>query len=130
MATCNAQVLMQEGNCFCGVTVRPFQIAKLALLCEMIKILNPMATCDLPTLMQSAKCFCGVTTNPFEMVELQMLCELRSALSGGISGVTGVDCGTGDPVAAPISGCTLYYRTDNGNLWMWNGSAWILLIGS
>lgn len=41
----------------------------------------------------------------------------------------GVTCGTSDPVDAPASGCGLYYRTDTGTVWYWNGSAWIILFG-
>lgn len=130
MATCNVSVLLSDGACFCGATVSPVKLAKLSLLCAIAKALDPMAVCDLPTLLTEGKCFCAVTKNPFEIAELQLLCNIRAGITGEISGVTGVNCGTADPVAAPVSPCTLYYRSDVGSLWMWNGSTWVALISA
>lgn len=78
---------MQAGKCFCGVTVKPADIAELTLLCQILTTLNPMATCDVPTLMDSAKCFCAVTNNPLEKIKLQLLCEIKAVSGTGGGGV-------------------------------------------
>lgn len=128
MASCSISALMQGAGGFNAAASTPYQLAKLALLCSILKTMNPMATCDLPTLLSDAKCFCAVTNKPFEKVELQLLCEIRAAFSGAVSGVTGVDCGSADPVAPPVTGCTLYYRTDTGGLFGWDGGAWFPIV--
>jgi|GEM_PF-2034991 len=51
-----------------------------------------------------------------------------SNISGGGTGGSGVECGAADPAAAPSGSCGLYYRTDNGNLWFWDGAAWQAMI--
>lgn len=128
MPSCNVQALMAGSGGFNAVAATPYQLTKLVLLCHAIQQLNPAMTCNVPALMKDAACFCAVANTPFEKVELQLLCELVNAISGTISGVTGVNCGQADPVAPPVSGCTIYYRSDNGAFWFWNGSAWIQFI--
>ena len=58
-----------------------------------------------------------------------MILGAVSAIAGGGSGGSGVTCGVGDPVAAPSGSCGLYYDTTNGDLWKWNGAAWVEIIG-
>lgn len=125
MATCDVPALLSSGACFCGATVSPVKLAELSLLCGIARALDPMAVCDLPTLLEQGKCFCKVTKNPFEIAKLQLLCNIRAGITGEISGVTGVNCGDGPPVGAPVSVCTLYYDNLTGTIWEWNGVAWI-----
>jgi hypothetical protein len=75
--------------------------------------------------MNDAKCFACLGPREMQLIELQLLCEILAASS---TSVGAVDCGLVDPVVAPTNSCTLYYRTDNGGLWMWNGVSWIVLI--
>lgn len=128
MPTCNLAFLMQGAGGFNAVTETPAQRAILALLCQAIRTADPAMTCDAATIMKDGACWCAVTETPFEKALLQLLCVLTTTLSGGISGVTGVNCGTADPVAAPVAGCTIYYRSDNGAFWFWNGSTWVQFI--
>lgn len=101
---------------------------KLAILCNYAAGIN--MTCDVPTLLEAAKCFeCQIPLGMVGYIELYLLCQLASGQAGG-GGGGGVTCGTSDPVAAPTGTCALYYRTDNGSLWMWNGSAWNVLIAA
>lgn len=59
---------------------------------------------------------------------------LRPLLGEGPAGGTapsagaGVTCGISDPTTAPTGGCGLYVRTDNGNVWYWDGAAWQALV--
>lgn len=128
MATCNVPLLMQGASGFNAVTETPAQRAILALLCQTIQTVDPAMTCNAASIMQDAKCWCAVTDSPFEKALLQLLCVLTNTITGNISGVTGVNCGTGDPVAAPSNSCTIYYRSDNGAFWFWNGSTWVQFI--
>jgi len=44
---------------------------------------------------------------------------------GGGAGTGDVLRGTTDPVNAPEGDSAVYYRTDTGSLWVWNGSTWV-----
>lgn len=83
MATCSPQTLLASNPAFLRVTIKPVQLAKLALLCQILKKFNPVATCDIPTLMARSKCFCAVTNDPAERIELQLLCEISGVAGSG-----------------------------------------------
>lgn len=82
MVTCSVASLLASGGCFCGVTVRPSDIAELSLLCGIYEGFTGM-TCDLNQLLSDGACFCAVTKNPLEIVRLQLLCLIKTAASGG-----------------------------------------------
>lgn len=123
MATCNVQDLMTSASCFnCLIDIRQVQLINLALLCKILKAQDPMATCDVQELMDSAKCFDCLSDFQLAMIQAQLLCEINE---GGGTGVgSGVACGTGDPVDPPTGSCGLYYRTDTGSIWLWDGATW------
>lgn len=81
MATCDVNTLMQGAGGFNAVTVQPYQLSKLALLCQIAEKVG--MTCDVATLMSDARCFCAVTSDPFKKVELQLLCEILAGVGTG-----------------------------------------------
>jgi len=84
-----------------------------------------MASCNVQTLLAAAKCFECLSPHEQTLVQLQLLCDLEAATTGGVGSVT---CGVVDPTTAPVGTCALYYRTDTGSVWLWNGSAWNQII--
>ena len=85
---------------------------------------DPMPTAQ--ELMDDIACLkCSIQSGD---VPLLIIGAVSSITAGG-GGTGGVTCGAADPVAAPANACTLYYRTDNGSLWKWNGAAWEALLG-
>ena len=128
MATCNTNSLLAQAGCFSCLAMDQLQLVNTALLCQILQATNPMASCDVSTLLASARCFEGCTTPAqLMLIQTQLLCEIL-ALSGGDTGGSGVGCGVVDPVAAPAGGCGIYYRTDTGSVWIWDGAAWVLRI--
>lgn len=81
--------------------------------------------CDPQTLMTAAACFLCLNPTQLAAINTYLLCQI---FSGGGTGGSGITCGTSDPVAAPAGTCGIYYRTDNGAVWFWNGVAWVVLI--
>lgn len=75
---------MQGSGAFNAVTVNPYQLAKLTLLCQIAQNLG--MTCDVPTLLSDGACFCKVTNDPWKKVELQLLCEIVNGVGGGGGG--------------------------------------------
>jgi hypothetical protein len=123
MANCDVQSLVSEANCFNGLyDIRQIQLVNLALLCRILQTQDPMATCDVNTLMESAKCFDCLSEFQLAMLQAQLLCEIQAG--GGTGGGSGVTCGVVNPVAAPTGTCGIYYRTDTGSIWLWDGAAW------
>lgn len=74
---------------------------------------------DPQQIIDGAKCFECI---PSGML-LQALVYLAATAAGG--GTSRVTCGTADPVDAPVNGCGIYYRTDNGAMFIWDGAAWV-----
>lgn len=130
MAACNTQTLMASANCYATLAMDQLQMVNAALLCQILKALNPMASCDVSSLMESAKCFAACTTpTQLMLVQTQLLCEIL-AVAGGIGpgGGSGVTCGVGAPAAPPSGTCGIYYSTDTGSIYIWDGASWILRI--
>ena len=128
MAQCDIQSLIDDASCSTCIPGGILAVVQTQLLCRIWQALDPMANCDLQTLLTSASCMACPPAGVLAIVQTQLLCEISSAIKGGISGVTGVDCDVVDPTAAPTNPCTLFYNSATGGLWMWNGSAWILMI--
>ena len=77
---------------------------------------------DPQTIIDGAKCFSCI---PPGML-LQALVYLAAQVS--IGGASRVTCGTVDPVAAPANGCGVYYRTDTGAFFLWDGTQWVFKV--
>jgi hypothetical protein len=119
---------MSDASCFACLAMDQLQMVNTALLCQLLQTLSPMATCDPATLLESAKCFAGCASPAQLMViQTQLLCEIL-AVAGGIGpgGGSGVTCGVGAPAAPPSGTCGIYYSTDTGSIYIWDGAAWIL----
>lgn len=135
MATCSASTLLAANPCFCSVAVKPVQLARLTLLCQILQSLDPMASCDVEQLLEDGRCFCPVTMDPAEIAELQLLCEIKSALSGDVVvGAQQIIRGSGPPVASPDDPTkgAIYYDDDPlspsyETNWNWSvpGQFWI-----
>lgn len=107
------------------------QMVNTALLCQILQAANPMATCDPAALLESAKCFAGCASPAqLMLIQTQLLCEILAVGGGGGGGGgSGVTClDASDPVDAPTTGCGIAYRKDNGNIFIWDGAAWVLRI--
>ena len=128
MATCSASDLLAEAACYCGATANGLEQMKLALLCKIWQINDPMAQCDVSSLMQSAKCFDCLTPHQLDVLQTQLLCEIL--VSGGAGGKTCLLCGVVDPTAVPSCDCAIYYNTANGTFWVWDAGLvkWEVLI--
>jgi hypothetical protein len=125
---CDPQTLVNDARCFqqCDVGAM-FDAIEIVLLCA-IRDGGASMACDPQTLMNQANCIlCTVPVGMFAAIKISLLCQIATGTGGG--GLGGVTCGTTDPVAAPTGTCALYYRTDNGSLWKWNGAAWGALLG-
>jgi hypothetical protein len=83
-----------------------------------------MATeCNVQELVNSGNCFSCLTPKQLAYIQTQLLCDVLSALATpGSSVVTG---GVVNPTTAPSGTYGIYYRTDTGAVWVWNGTAWI-----
>lgn len=130
MANCNVQNLLDTANCFSCLTEPQLSLIKASLLCQILKLSNPMANCDPQSLLDSAKCFECLTPYQLHVVVTQLLCEILNAGGTGGSGCLLCSQST-NPVNTPACDCALFYRRDNGNMWFWDSTLgqWILLIG-
>lgn len=127
MATCNAQELLDASNCLACLTVPQLQLARTALLCQILQQRNPLANCDPQSLLDSAKCFECLSPQQLLLVSVELLCEILQAGGGNGCIVCSFDT---DPVGAPACDCALGYRSDNGKLWTWNSVSgqWDLIL--
>ncbi len=111
----------------CDLCYLPPGLEMYAILAALIDVANGGTVPDAQTLASEANCLlCYLTPG---MVPYAILQAIRGISSGGGGSSGGVTCGTTNPVAAPTGTCALYYRTDDGSLWKWNGAAWGQLLG-
>lgn len=126
MAVCSPQTLLNDAACFACLQNAPgmLELVKTSLLCRILQALDPMATCDVQSLLNDAACFSCLQNAPgmLDIIQAQLLCNISEAISGG--GASGITCGTEDPTEAPSGTCGVYYRTDTGAVFIWDGSAW------
>lgn len=125
MADTSPNALVAAANCY-ACALGDKDLIKLGLLKDILLALDPMADTSPNALVAAAKCY-ACAPGFYPLFELGLLLLIANSISGG--GASGVTCGTADPVAAPSGTCGLYYRTDNGSLWKWNGAAWEEIIG-
>ena len=115
----------------CDLCNSPPGLQMYLVLAAMIDIANgdpvPETTQGLITEANCLLCMVPPGLVPYLMV--QALRDISSGGGGGGGGSGSVLCGAVDPVAAPSGTCGLYYRTNDGSLWKWNGAAWQALLG-
>lgn len=128
MATCNPQTLVEDGACLACLDAKQFQVAKLALLCAILRALDPMASCDPQTLIADGACFDCLTGKQLQVAELQLLCNISESLGGGNIG--GLSCGTSNPTGAPTGDCGWYYNRTTGAVFYWDSDLidWVPVI--
>lgn len=114
---------MGEASCFNCFGYGDVKLVEVALLCRVLRALDPMATCNVQDLLNEAQCFLCLSPQQWELIKLQLLCNIEAASGGGISGGS-ILCGLVDPVADPGVACAVFYRTDTGSIWLWDGAAW------
>jgi hypothetical protein len=126
MAVLDPQTYIDQAQDWCCV---PQGDMMYAILAALIDVGNGDAVpTDVNELMAEVACLkCAIQPGD---VGLLILGAVSNITGGGGGGTGGVTCSTADPVAAPTNSCTLHYRTDNGALFAWNGSAWITLIAA
>ena len=121
---------MTQANCFASLAADQLQMVIAALLCQILKAYNPMADCSTETLLASARCFAGCSSPAqLMLIQTQLLCEILAAGGGGGGGggTGSVLCGAGAPASTP-TGCAIYYQTDTGSIWIWDGASWVLRV--
>lgn len=123
MATCDTSELMASSNCFSCLEPYQLQLINTSLLCQILQAYTPMASCDVSALLASSNCFACLQPAQLLWLQTQLLCEIL-AVAGGGAGGGAVTCGLVNPVAAPTTTCGIYYRTDTGSIWLWDGAAW------
>jgi hypothetical protein len=85
--------------------------------------------CNIETILSNA-CSNGflqaANTDPklAKALMLQLLCNISSGGTGG-----GGTVGTGAPTGTPTAGTT-YLDTATNNFWVYNGSAWVEIVGN
>jgi len=105
---------------------------KLALLCAIAN--GTTMDCSAQNLVTQAQCFENcISSGMADAIEIYLLCQIAANGTGGGGGGTGsVLCAAAaDPVAAPSGTCGIYYRLDNGKVWIWNSgaAAWNQILG-
>lgn len=131
MAQCDTQALMGEASCFNCFGYGDVKLVEAALLCRILKALDPVATCNVSELLSEAQCFLCLSPQQWELIKLQLLCNISDSIGGSIGG-GGMTCGVADPVNPPAdpTTCSLYANTTANSLWYWNNAtaAWVPLI--
>lgn len=126
---CDSQTLVADGACFGCLDAKSSEMAKLALLCQILQALVPMATCSPTELVQDGACFGCLDGRSARIAELQLLCEIKDAMTGG-GGSGALVCMDADPVAAPTGNCQFVYVRVVAHLWAWDSTlgVWVQLI--
>jgi hypothetical protein len=122
MAT-DATTLLEATKCYECSPPGQWQLMKLALLQQILLASNPVADTSPTALLEAAKCYACMPPGLWGLLELGLLQQIVDG--GGTGGSGGVNCGAADPVAAPAGSCAIYYRTDTGTIFIWNGAAWV-----
>jgi len=125
MAT-DANSLLEASKCYENCTAPgQWQLLKLGLLQQILLASNPMADTSVNALLEDAKCYACLSPGIWMLLELALLQQIVNNGGGGGGGVGSVLCGTVDPTTAPTGTCAIYYRTDTGTIFVWNGAAWL-----
>lgn len=118
--SCEPSSVMAASKCFMCLDEAEQAAIQTYLLCQIAGMI-----CTPQTLMTAAKCYMCLGPAQLQAINTYLLCQI---LAGGGSGAADVDCGVVDPTVAPTTTCAIYYRTDNGAVWVWNGAAWLQII--
>lgn len=121
--TCEPSTLMAAAKCFTCLGPTEQYAIQTYLLCQISGM-----SCEPATLMDSARCFTCLEESQLAAINTYLLCQIL--LAGGGGGGVSVSCGIVNPVAAPTGSCAIYYRTDNGAVWVWNGAGWLPIIAA
>jgi hypothetical protein len=127
MATCNPNTLLAGAGAIAALNQKMAFNVIAALLCRILQTLNPMATCNVGELVAEAQCFACLPQNQLLMLIAQLLCNIDTT----IAGASNVMCDTVDPTTGPPYGnCAVYYRPDNGAVWIWRSATadWLQII--
>lgn len=122
---CNPADLMEAARCFVCLSPTQAQVIRIRLLCAIVN--GEVISCDANSLMAAANCIQCLAPGQLQAIEIYLLCQIATSGAGG-GGSSGVTCGVVDPVAAPTGSCGVYYRTDNGAVWVWKGAVWLQVI--
>lgn len=79
---------------------------------------------DPQTIIEGARCFSCIP--PGMLLQALVYLAAQIASGGGTGGA--VTCGVADPVAAPSGSCGVFYRTDTGAVWIWDGANWVFKV--
>lgn len=129
MATCSPTEYVELAKCFSCLNSKQLMEVRLAILCKILQLSNPMAECDVTTLLNDSRCFTCLDNKQMMMVQTQLLCEILAA--GGAGGSSCLLCGDVNPTDTPDCTCALYYNRQTGSFWYWDTgtSTWVELIG-
>jgi hypothetical protein len=126
---CDPQSLLTSAACQLGcLSSKQLKAIQVTLLCAILNG-GPVMTCDPPTLLSNAKCLMCLEPWQLDAIAIYLLCQILANGGTGGGGGSGVTCGIVDPVAAPTGSCGIYYRTDTGKMWVWDGAVWQIEIG-
>lgn len=76
MAQCDPQALLENAACFECLTPGERELAKLALLAQLVLAANPTADVTPQGLLKNAACYNCVSPGMWKLMELQLLCEI------------------------------------------------------
>lgn len=125
MAVCEIPELIS--GCYHGLSPATANAVELALLCSIQNNLlsgTPMS-CDVQTLMDDAACFYGLSDSMSQALRLSLLCNIGVAIAAGGGGGGYLPLsGSGHPegVATGVIVGQTYFRTDTGELYLFNGT--------
>lgn len=124
MASCSTTDLLAISNCFQCLAPGQLEMVKTALLCNILKALNPLAICNIQSLLDSAQCFQCLPPGQLALVQTALLCNIANA-GGGSGGAVCLSQGSGAPVVAGTCPVSLYFDNDSGSkssgtFWWWS----------
>lgn len=106
-------------------------MVKTALLCNILRALNPVAICNVQDLLATSQCFQCLSAGELQLVQTALLCNIQNA-GGGTGGAVCLTQGSGPPTVAGTCPVSLYFDNDStspssGTFWWWKvaTSTWI-----
>jgi hypothetical protein len=127
--TANLAGLLHDARSFDNESKTDLEKIKLALLREILLALNPMADVSSNALIESINCLQCLRPYQIPLIQIALLQQIALVALNPAPVNTPVQCGVVDPVLPPVGACGIYYRTDNGGVWVWDGAVWQPVIG-
>ena len=81
MATCNPQTLFSNAAGFVGLPPGERDVARLALLVQILQKRNPAYVLNVQTLMSNAAGFAALSPGQWKLIKLQLYCEILGGKS-------------------------------------------------